>query len=457
MATNDKSTTKSTPKNTTNAPTSTEAPAPAEATTVAEAPTTEAPATEIVSAAEAKIDLASMDAADILRLSPDVIGAQLGSIPAAVVAEIARTAGPSRMPAIVAKASKEALARAFADDGQTMSRLVPILPHFAHKLVRLPVVMDEDIEEALAAMPPEEQAAYRDVMARMNPEKPGVYVTNNRFQVADLRMYQGTGTDQGRPELCPPGGIYSGDGVIHMALPPHSAMLKVPTFMRAAVIGLFDGQQLWPLKDKDNNIVNRPGFPESTRNAPQCTSLDRVRGSFLGDCNACALKPFANGKPDKDGCQSETQLYLVIKGLKGIYRMTVSSTSMKPGVGPIKQKLRSWPYPWFSWFDFTTDPQSEGQKKWFTLKTTVAVGENGQAVDTTPAERNLLAVLARRIETEVYLPALASIWNRAERSAPTNEPVANTGGLLAAAGAIGALPPGGGAPQAPNYGGSGNI
>jgi hypothetical protein len=95
MATNDKSTTKSTPKNTTNAPTSTEAPAPAEATTVAEAP-----ATEIVSAAEAKIDLASMDAADILRLSPDVIGAQLGSIPAAVVTEIARTAGPSRMPAI---------------------------------------------------------------------------------------------------------------------------------------------------------------------------------------------------------------------------------------------------------------------------------------------------------------------------------------------------------------------
>lgn len=453
MASNHKSTPKS--STTTTPDTTTETPTNTTTSTTPEPETT----TEIVTAAEVKADLVSMDAAEILRLSPDIIGAQLGSLPAAVAAEIARTAGPSRMPAIVAKASKEALAHAFPDDGQTMSRLIPILPHFAHKLVRLPVVMDEDIEEALAAMPAEEQAAYRDVMARMNPEKPGVYTANNRFQVADIRMYQGTGTDQGRPELCPPGGMYSGDGVIHMALPPHSAMLKVPTAMRAAVIGLFDGQQLWPLKDSNNNVVNRPGFPESTRNAPQCTSLDRVRGSFLGDCNTCPLKPFANGKPDKDGCQSETQLYLVIKGLKGIYRMTVSSTSMKPGVGPIKQKLRSWPYPWFSWFDFTTEPQSEGQKKWYTLKTSVAIGDSGQAVDTTPAERNMLAVLARRIETEVYLPALASIWSRAERSAPTNEPVANTGGLLAAAaaaGAVGALPAGGAPAQAPNYG-SGNI
>jgi len=316
-----------------------------------------------------------------------------------------------------------------ADDGVTMQHLIGFLPHMKTALARTKRVEEEELLEAVGGLADDERQAFMGVLARMNPEKPGVYVQQRAFQVADIKLFQGTGNDPNRPEICPPGGYYTSQGEI-LAVPiSHASLLKKPTALRLAVVMFFEGQQLWPLKDKNNNVLDRPGFPKSTNNAPLCSSLDRARGSFMGDCKACPFRPFKDGKPDRDGCRSEATFYVVVEGFTGIYRMIISGTSIKPCAQMIKTRVRTWATPWDYFFEITASPQAEGDRKWWV--------SNAKATETaTPeAARKLLSLISRQVETEVYLPTLANLYQRPpgrelNQAAPAETP-ANVAALAA--------------------------
>ncbi len=304
-----------------------------------------------------------------------------------------------------------------ATEGEVaFANLSKILPKtYSGLLRRLKQVSQEELEVAGEALPALAKTNLYAMLDRMNPQKPGVFIKSYGFRVPGAMVYHGTGNNEAKPELLPPGGIFSSEGRMLSVPQSHSAMLKVPATMRFYVLMVVDGYSWWPPRDKS---IPLPPDVNPDSKAPICRSLDQKVGFRYGSCDACPNLPWKNGKmPEKDSCGTETTVYFVLADFSGIYSMTFAKTAIKEGALPIKKKANQWAKPWDFQFQIVTHPETgktDPTQKWYVPASSVYTdGEHPAGVAPTEAEAALCALLCEKLQADVYLPQLASIYSRA--------------------------------------------
>ena len=309
-------------------------------------------------------------------------------------------------------------------------------------------VTEEEFDTAVDTLPPDLRANLRDALERMEAVRPGVHTARQiEFRIFDVKINQGTGSDPTRPPETPMGGYYATDMRVLAACNKQTAKtLNVPEFFAGYVILAVEGNTLWPPRSDDDD--GKGG------GAPLCKSLDRHMGTKFGLCDACEHRPFKSDEMDPDGCRSDITLFVVPKDFSGILRWNFQKTNFKPGREIKDAVSRSWPAPWTRALLFGTKEEKDdaGKRRWFT--TTKEVDDTA----TPKAIADVLRVLSRKIESEIYYPErrLTHLLGRRASAESTTKPAkANVGGLMALAGADAPSAPPAGA--LPDLSGGGNV
>ncbi len=316
-------------------------------------------------------------------------------------------------------------------------------PKFHADLAELRDPTPNDLTSALAGLSDRERRGFEEWMRKMNPRKIGFHGATSAFRVPDLRIYQGSGTDNTRPATTPKGGTYDSDGNMVTAPGQAAMMLGIPERFTGIVIGRHATRQMWPPKDEQGNLKPIPSIKEQVNpNRPLCRSMDQEFGTRWGDCSQCYYKPFGTGQYRKDECKDEYSFYVVrydldegskVLPFSTIYRIPMASTSVKTGAGPINQRTQSWPQLWTQMFVFETVLQSKGNAAWYAWKTSVAVtAQNPQGVPTSPGAQRLLELLARKIDAAIYYPGLAGVYAEYANGTELPENAADMGAIMGA-------------------------
>lgn len=333
------------------------------------------------------------------------------------------TAAPSELAVVEAD---------LMESDNSMQHLIPKLPHLRSLLQRTHRVEPAELDEGVSHLSDESQRNFSGMLERMNPEKPGMHLSATSFQVPDIRMYHGTGNDENRPPTAPEGSIYTSDSRVLFVPETHRNFFPgIPSKVNVAVVGVYEVRTYWPPRAENGKDVVLPPGVTANGNAPICRSLDRKKGDRFGDCSACPYRPWKDGKFDRSACRDEMHLYVVLQGFSGIYRMVITGTSVKSAGLPIKKKALTWGTPWDFYFSLSTSKQTNGgSQRWFQYEAVLATDPaNPNGLQPTADEKRVLALLSRQIETEAYLPGLASIYNRAA-SAPVGEVAADLKSMI---------------------------
>lgn len=297
--------------------------------------------------------------------------------------------------------------------------LAKLFPNDAMYLRRTQPVDDEKLEDLIAKLPDQLQSNFRDAMEKLTPMKVGDHrARRSAIQTYDVRVYHGTGDDPMRPMLVTEGGLYGSDGTYLAAANPELAeMHKAPASFDAYVLGGYDVNTLWPPREKEKEaaLVFGIGGPDddTKANAPICRSLDREWGDTYGSCASCTLRPFrGQGKGKEEaavdeevtyGCRSEVQLWVAPRDLSGIYRFVFAGTNAKIGRAILK-KTQPWKHLHSYFFRMTTEKEvskTDKKQRWFLVKAEERKGKDDlPQVEVT----NVLAAIARKIDTEYYWP-----------------------------------------------------
>lgn len=369
--------------------------------------------------------------------------------PAAAPAAAAPASAPAPAPEPPAAASSELATTSPAEVVADVpvhaltKRYTEVLPQLVAYLEQVAPPAPGEIQNALAALPPEKRAAFTAALARMNPVKAGQHTTRQEFRLPEMRMFHGTGTDELRPSDCPQGGIYTTDGRVLAAPKDALANLKhnpkhakLGTTVTGFVIGVHEAHTFWPPRNG-----NLPAGVESRSNMPICRSLDRKRGDYFGSCEACANRPFRDGKANKDACRNEDHIYFVLSDFSGVYRFVIHGKSIKPGSAAIKKKTLPWPAYYEHAFELEAKEAKQGTDRWFELTASIAT----DVPDPSEQEAALLNALVRQVDYEIYLPQMYAIYTTEPKANASAGTASDMDALLKNAGAPGAAPstPGG--------------
>jgi predicted nucleic acid-binding Zn ribbon protein len=285
------------------------------------------------------------------------------------------------------------------------------LPESYHESVMLmerptPVSMMQQV----AALPTEWQDKTTALIRRMRPQKQGVHTKGSGFKIAEIRLYQGTGSDPARPAKMAPGGFYTDDS------------REIETPFVGAILGLHETRTMWPPRD---GSVDSKG--------PLCYSLDSVQGSRYGLCSAC---PNAAKLQRDGGCGQEVVAYVVDREMTGIYSIKFSKTSLREGRKLIRL-VQAGDEIWSRWISFAEQEYKEGSKRWFGYKVGAVESKNPADVHVPQALDPIFRALSQALDAEVYYPALADLYDRSKTGggavtaglpAETFEPLANPSG-----------------------------
>jgi len=315
------------------------------------------------------------------------------------------------------------------------------LPQLAAYVEQVAPPKSGEIQAALANLSEAKRAAFAAALARMNPVKAGQHTTRQEFRLPEMRMFHGTGTDELRPSDCPQGGIYTTDGRILAAPKDALANLKhnpkhakLGTTVTGFVIGVHEAHTFWPPRSG-----NLPAGVEMRSNMPICRSLDRKRGDYFGSCEACAHRPFKDGKPNtKDACRNEDHVYFVLSDFSGVYRFVIHGKSIKPGSAAIKKKTRPWTAYYEHAFELEAKEAKLGTDRWFELTASIAT----DVADPSAEEQALLDALVRQVDYEVYLPQMYAIYTTEPKVSANAGSASDMDALLKNAGASAAAPTG---------------
>jgi len=380
-------------------------------------------------------------------------------------AEAATTEAPVTEAAATEAAPETALATTTEAPSELVSASALVkkyqaaLPPHAQYLSQVSPPTADELTDAIAALPAANKAAMIDAFARMNPVKIGQHTAKRDFTLPDIRVFHGTGPDEQRPADCPTGGIYSNDGRVLAAPKEALANLRfnpkykdLKEVLSGYVIGVHEAATFWPPRNgpPPEGVVIRNG-------SPICRSIDRERGDYFGSCKACAYVAFKDGKLNRDACSNEDHVYVVLADFSGVYRIVFKGTSMKPGSRAIKTKSKSWPAYYAHAFDLDARPETQGTNRWFELNANVS-----SAPDPTPEQTEVLNILARQIDFQIYYPALYRTYTTEPKMSQTQGTTADMDDLLKkVGGAGGAAAPGAGpaaaATQAAKKDVSGNL
>lgn len=330
---------------------------------------------------------------------------------------------PAAEPSALATTQGAALAPAEGDGDKfdplsesAVADLVKVFPTEEKYLRQIFVpVRDEVLDEALAGLSDAQQQAFAEAMARMNPVRAGDHRRQaSSFKLYDLRIYQGTGNDESKPKLAPPGSIYSTDGrILAAGDPDQAALLRVPEKFAGYVISIYEGNTFWPPREDQGGQM--PEGVEDTGGAPICRSLDGEKGNRYGSCAACTYRPFIDKKPNRGACTSSMFLIVVPTDFSGVYRFGLSGMSNKAGRAMKKKMDAGWRSIWEHPFLFGTKKEigkDDPNKRWFSVDPSAQPGQPSDG------EKAVLALLCRRYETEVYWPERRRIYLSAAQSIP---------------------------------------
>lgn len=295
------------------------------------------------------------------------------------------------------------------------SKFLAQLPHMRDMLADLKDPSPDEIITAAGELTGAEKEGFSKWLTERNPKKIGLHTATSEFTIPDLRIFQGQGNDSARPSNAVKGCVYSSDGNLLTAPGQQSMMLSVPERFEGIVIGMHAARMMWPPKDPQGNNIPMQGIDTSS-SMPICRSLDRVMGSRYGECSKCEWLPFSTGQMRKNECKDEWHIYVVKSDFSAMYRIVMTSTSIKSGATPIEQRTRGWPQLFSKYFLFEAAEQKNAKlgASWFAWKTAVSISAAAPLGKDTPANaQKLLELLARKIDAVRYIPSLATVYSEA--------------------------------------------
>ena len=292
------------------------------------------------------------------------------------------------------------------------SKFLKVLPAYYHEdLANLRDPSPEEVAHAVTKLPENLKLGYAEWMKRMNPQKRGFRSAGNNFEIPTLKINQGTGNDPNKPGNAPKGAIYSSDGLIMAAPSDVADGLGVPTRIRGIVVGMYPGRMMFPPKDRDGNLIPMPGVKSDSK-GPICWSADRLVGSRYGKCGECAYHPRDGG--EKNDCVDNWKVYIVTPDFKNVYRIDMTSTSVRSGAEPIRVRSRPWDNIWDRVFSFEGIITTTTKGTFAQWKTTLAIDiSNPNGIPTLPASHEYLELMACKIESNLYMPSLADCYEQA--------------------------------------------
>lgn len=231
-------------------------------------------------------------------------------------------------------------------------------------------------------IPDEFQDQVATLMKKMDPNRPGLYLADNRPQLTELRLYQGSGNDPNRPDNCRVGHFYL------------TTKQNVGEKFVGTVLALWQGRTMWPGAD-------------DARSAPLCTSMDREVGSKYGTCATCPQRPWRDG--EKTNCNDDVVAFMLPQDMDDIILVRFSRTSEAAGRQLAKFASKDL-VPWQRFFQITASERqgSGGSKiKWHVMKVE-------PMDDKVPSElMEFCGALCAMAEHDFILPGLGRIYNDA--------------------------------------------
>lgn len=241
-------------------------------------------------------------------------------------------------------------------------------------------------------LPGDSQAKMIELVRKTRPKKQGAHTSKEGFSPTQLRVFQGTGNDPAKPAKLPPGNFYTVDS------------RDMGDAIDGVILGFYEGRTMWPPRDGGS----------SDSKGPMCYSLDRKMGSRYGECDSC---PNASKKYNEGGCGRDVTVWFVDRELTGIYEMKFSKSSMGGGDALVRILSKA-DNLWDRFFTIKNDERTEGDRRWFVTKATPVVDAKNPAASNTPKELHpLYEALSRLLDSDVYYPALAGVYDSAKGSA----------------------------------------
>lgn len=268
-----------------------------------------------------------------------------------------------------------------------MAELIGTHPHpafvanYFDRIRKLVKATPEDLLELLAKLPPEMEESVTELIKKMDPNRPGLYMADEgQPQLTELRVYQGTGTDPYRPDSTRPGEYYL------------TSKVNVGKEFVGAVIALWQGRTMWP---EDNDKARRP----------ICNSMDRRVGSKYGDCKTCMHRPWRDAQ--LQACGDDVVAFMLPKDLSDIVMVRFQRTSAKTG-GLLTTFARKDLVPWQRWFKLTTLENTRDTRRWFTLVVN-PVEDERVPIELTP----FCALLEKMASHDFIMPGIGRIYRSA--------------------------------------------
>lgn len=263
-------------------------------------------------------------------------------------------------------------------------------PQYREEVLFMTRPTPEQFFEIVTKMPAESQGAMMELIKKTRPKKQGAHTSSEGFSPTQLRVNQGTGTDQAKPPKHPPGNFYSADS------------RDMNDEVECIVLGFYEGRTMWPAKDSN-----------SSNKAPLCYSFDRKMGSRYGSCSDC---PNASKKYTEGGCTREVTAWVMDRAMTGIYEVKFSKSSIGGGEAMMRV-MKTAKFLWERWFVLKNEERSEGTNRWFvTTAKPYSDPKDPKATFTDVAMHPLYEGLSRLMDADVYFPQLADTYDRSKNS-----------------------------------------
>jgi hypothetical protein len=238
---------------------------------------------------------------------------------------------------------------------------------------------DRSLNETLDNLPDETADKLSALLNKLNPEKQGIYTSDDKPMFPDLKIHHGVGKDPNRPEKMYPGQLYL-----------TSQEVVGETFI-GSVLFIYEGRTMW----------------EKGTDAPVCQSMDRKIGSTYGNCVTCPNRPWAAGQ--KTDCSDDVTAYVLRDNLDDIVVIRFSKTSGPAGTRLIKA-LRRAQNIWDPKIKFAVETATNENNTWYKL--TAAKVTEGERY-TPEALSDFCKQMSVSIEATFILPTLGMIYSKA--------------------------------------------
>ncbi len=258
--------------------------------------------------------------------------------------------------------------------------------NYGERLKRVVKPTQGAILQIVKGLPGDIRDKVIDLVKKMNPDRPGLYLSNERPTFTELRLFQGSGNDPNRPENAAVGQFYL------------TSKTNVGKKFVGTVIALYQGRTMWP-------------GPDEGARTPVCNSMDRKFGSKYGECTTCPNRPWKDG--ERTNCGNDVVAFMLPKDLSDIVMIRFQRTSVSAGeqlATFIKKDLVLWQ----RWFEISSEKRTSNNDssiRWYVMKVDPVEEEE------VPYElTEFIGCLCSMAEHDFIIPGISAIYRQAADS-----------------------------------------